>query len=179
MKPKTAGREGGTIRPAIPIEQFESTNHHYPDTDLTGVTLGSAVMTLRGLRRVETLSPGDRIVTRSAGALPIERIKRCSFVTRAVYIIAGSMGHHQRDRDTLLPAAQCVLLRDWRAKALTGQETALVPARALVDGEFVRDLGYMPVSVIRLFCAAPHVIYADGMELGTADAAPSPLLADA
>ena len=42
------------------------------------------------------------------------------------------------DRDVWLPAAQRVLIRDWRAKALYGQAQACVPAGQLADGEYVR-----------------------------------------
>jgi len=177
MKPKTAGRAVDASHPAFPIERDLAAHAAHLCTGMTGITPGSSVMTLRGLRPVETLCPGDRVVTRSSGALPISHIERVSLVSRAVYILSGSFGHHQRDRDTLLPAAQCVLLRDWRAKVFTGQSTALLRARDLVDGEFVRDLGIIPMSVIRIFCATPQVIYADGMELGTADVAPCALYA--
>lgn len=175
MKPKTAGHEGGMRRLSIPIETEETDDISNPNTEeMSGITPGACVMTPQGLRPVDTLRIGNRIVTRSAGAVPITRIERRSFVTRAIYIIAGSLGHYQRDRDTLLPASQCVLVRDWRAYAFARTDTALVPAHALVDGEFVRDIGTLPVSVIRVFCATPQVFYADGMELGTADATPWP-----
>lgn len=173
MKPKTAGRLGGVNRTAIPFELAQDIPNPGARNAFAGITSGAKIMTMRGLRRIEALKPGDRIVTRSAGAVPVTRIERRSFLSRAVYILAGSIGHHQKDRDTLLPASQCVLLRDWRASVLTGKPAALLPALSLVDGEFIRDLGVMPLSVIRVFCAAPQVIYADGMELGTADAIPS------
>ncbi|MEM1350981.1 MAG: Hint domain-containing protein [Pseudomonadota bacterium] len=170
MKPKTAGRAGGAKHPAFPIELARNAPHMPQRLDFNGVTTGARIMTLSGLKPIDTIRPGDRIVTRDAGAQPVLRIEHRSFVTRTVYVIAGSFGHHQRDQDTMLPGAQHVLVRDWRAQALTGCPVALLPAQTLVDGEFVRDLGAMPLSVIRIFCAEPQVFYADGMELATSDA---------
>ncbi len=40
----------------------------------------------------------------------------------------------------------------------------------LVDHEFVRDLGFLPMTLYRVICDTPQVLYADGLELGTADA---------
>ena len=58
-----------------------------------------------------------------------------------------------------------------RARALFNSERALVAARALVDEEFITDLGEEETTLIQIFCNGPHIIYADGLELGTADAA--------
>jgi len=64
-----------------------------------------------------------------------------------------------------------ILIRDWRARALFNSDRALVAARALVDGEFITDLGKVETTVYQIFCDGPHILYADGLELGTADAA--------
>jgi hypothetical protein len=64
-----------------------------------------------------------------------------------------------------------VLVRDWRARALFNSERALVAARALVDNEFIADLGVKETTLFQVFCDGPHILYSDGLELGTADAA--------
>jgi hypothetical protein len=46
----------------------------------------------------------------------------------------------------------------------------LVPARALVDDEFIIDQGEQEQVLIQIFCDGPHILYAGGLELGTADA---------
>jgi hypothetical protein len=100
----------------------------------------------------------------------VRRIEQRSVITRAIYVLAGSLSHSRPQSDSLLPSAQTLFIRDWRAKALGGREALLMRADDLVDGEFVRDLGMHPMTVYRVFCDAPHVIYADGLEMGTADA---------
>ncbi|MEM9638777.1 MAG: Hint domain-containing protein [Pseudomonadota bacterium] len=170
MKPKTAGRVGSDSCP---------TGYGTPQNALNaGLVSGARILTLKGECAVDDLRVADRLLTRS-GAVPITRIDVVSLIIPTVYIIAGSLGHSRPDRDALLMADQTVLLRDWRAPALFGQPVALVRASALVDGEFIRDLGQQVVTVHRIFCATPQIFYADGLELGTADASPLDLMSNA
>lgn len=138
-----------------------------------GLVRGALVMTTRGIRPVQDILSGDLLLTRGNGVVSVRRIEQQSLVARAVYVIGGTFGHRRPDRDTLLPAGQCVLLNDWRARALGGQDELAVPAKELVDGEFVRDIGLQPMTLYRIYCAVPQIIYADGMMLGTADLEPA------
>lgn len=175
MKPKTAGRTTDTRQDAYPMRAVDTAAFDTSSSLMCGVTSDARIVTLDGLRAVQDLRPGDRLVTRGAGAVPVRGIQQHSIVTRAVYILAGSLGHRQPDRDTLLPAAQSVLVRDWRARVFGKSDSMLVTARVLVDGEYVRDIGFMPLTLYRIYCDRPQIIYADGMELGTADANPAPV----
>lgn len=168
MKPKTAACQK-TIRSTAGHSAKTAQTSPSPHM-VSGICAGAMVMTLHGLRPIQTLSSGDALVTRSCGAAPLLRVEEHYVVTRAVYVIAGSLGHYQLDRDTLLPAAQTVLVRDWRARFIGRADAMLVTAQELLDGEFVRDLGFVPMTLYRLICERQQVIYADGMELGTADA---------
>lgn len=161
MKPKTAGRAGKSFCP--PDYRIA------PNARFAGLVSGAQILTFQGEQRVDDLSAGDCVLTRR-GAVPILRIDVVSMVAPTVYMMAGTLGHGRRDTDALLTADQTVCLRDWRAQAFHGQQTALVPARALVDGEFVRNLGQQVITLHRIFCAVPQVFYADGLEMGTADA---------
>lgn len=136
---------------------------------LSGLLHNARVVTTSGIRTVQKLSAGDRIISRGNGAVTIKRIECLSIVTRAVYIVAGSLGHSRPEADTMLPTAQTVLIRDWRARAWSGQHALIQQAGDLVDGEFIRDLGLQPLTLYRIFCTAPQIIYADGLEMGTAD----------
>lgn len=137
---------------------------------MTGIARGAQIVTTDGLRLIQHLAAGDRIITRGQGAVTVRRIEQRSVITRATYILAGSLSHSRPQSDSLLPSAQTVFIRDWRAQALGGRAALLLRAGDLVDGEFVRDLGLHPMTVYRVFCNAPQVIYADGLEMGTADA---------
>ncbi|MFK7746142.1 MAG: Hint domain-containing protein, partial [Roseobacter sp.] len=140
---------------------------------LPGIVADALIMTMRGACAIQDLRAGDRVITRGNGAVPVLQIEQQSVVARAVYVLASSLGHHRADRDTLLCAHQTVLVRDWRARVCAGVPEVLKYAGDLVDGEFVRDLGFQPMTLYRVFCAEPQVLYADGMELGSADSIPS------
>ncbi|NKX44836.1 hypothetical protein HCU73_09555 [Roseibacterium sp. KMU-115] len=131
---------------------------------------GSTVLTLDGALPVEHLYAGDRLVTRH-GARALVAIDRVTLPagTPIVEMTRNALGGRP-DRDVWLPAAQRVLIRDWRAKALYGQAQACVPAGQLVDGEFIR-LAELEAEVtgFALRFGRPEVLYADGLELASAD----------
>ena len=162
MKPNTVGRVRG---------QDPQTGRYQPYAILdTGLLQGAIMLTLDGEIPVEFLSVGDKIITRDSGIAKVEHIQHSTRKIHTISFAAGSLGHTRPERDALLAGDQMCLIRDWRAQALFGSDRALVAARALVDGEFITDLGQQEHTIIQIFCDGPHILYADGLELGTADA---------
>lgn len=156
MKPKTVGRAGGPGPRPFPVA--------LPAAEI-GLMAGTIVLTSDGEMPVEYLSAGDRIITRDAGMIRLSAISRIRQDCRAILFHAGSLGHTRPGEDVILPAGQRVLIRDWRAKAMAGAAQALIRADALVDGEFICDLGPRLMLLHRLHFARPHVIYAGGLEM--------------
>lgn len=152
MEPNTVGREDVIARLAREI-------------DFTGLAAGSLVMTLEGEIPVEFLSAGDRIITRDSGMATVRAVRAKTIICDVVSIMAGSLGHTRPERDVRVPADQRVLIRDWRAEALTGQKQALIAARQLVDGEFVRMEQDSAFTIYEIELDRAHVIYADGLEV--------------
>ena len=68
-----------------------------------------------------------------------------------------------------------MLVRDWRARALFGQSQAMTTAGQLIDEEFIHGIGPRRMTLIRLEFDRPRVIYAAGLELGTAAQASLPV----
>lgn len=134
---------------------------------LNALVAGSVVRALDGALPVEYLAPGDRVITRDSGTAMLTGLRRDTRRTGLVAIRAGTLGRCRPDRDTVLPAGQEVLLRDWRARLLFGANRALVPAERLVDGVFVRKIGMRDVALFELRFDAPHILYADGLELAS------------
>jgi len=132
-----------------------------------GLMAGSRIMTLRGEFRVDALQPGDRVITRDSGTAMLRAIRRRRIRAPVVNIAARSLGHDRPDRDTILPAGQPVLIRDWRAQALFGAPQALVPAARLVDGEFVTLQAAAPLTLFDLEFDTPHVLYVDGLQVAS------------
>ncbi len=129
-----------------------------------GLAEGAEVLTLSGLKPVETLAPGDRVVTRG-GARVLRGLSCRTVQGGSVRVSAQALGHDRPEADIVLSAGQQVLLRDWRARAMTGQDRALLPVGRLVDGEYIRAEAPGPQRLYTLHFDAPAVIYAQGLEL--------------
>jgi len=154
MKPNTVGRDQAGQRPALRTEIAH-----------VGLVAGTLLMTADGELPVEYLSAGDRVITRNAGMVALHSVNTVRVTEEAVKIAAGSLGDTKPTHNVMLPAAQMVLVRDWRAKALRGAAQAVMPAGCLIDNEFVTSLGQREMTLVRLGFDAPHVVYADGLEL--------------
>ncbi|WP_299589500.1 Hint domain-containing protein [uncultured Tateyamaria sp.] len=154
MKPNTVGREIGRQMPPLRTE-----NAH------TGLVAGTLLLTADGEIPVEYLSVGDRIITRNAGYVPLRALHSIRVTEEAVKIAAGSLGDTKPTHHVMVPASQMVLVRDWRARALGGAAQAVLPAGCLIDDEFITSLGPREMTLVCLGFEAPHVVYADGLEL--------------
>ncbi len=166
MEPKTVRRVSGGTAPLRHDSIHDMTN---------ALAAGTIVLTLDGALPAEYLSPGDRVITRDSGMAVLGDVVIRTGPVEAVAIRAGTFGHTRPDQDALMPATQEVLIRDWRAQAIFGRDRALVPASRLVDGEFVRSVGRQEMTLVALVFDAPHIIYADGLEV----AASVPAMQDA
>jgi hypothetical protein len=131
-----------------------------------GVASGTLVLTLTGARSVETIAPGDKVITRS-GARPVTVVS-LALVRAAsmVRISAGVLGKDRPEADVLVTGPQPLLIRDWRAKALTGADQAVLNAERLVDGTYIKRETVTDARIVTLCFDEPQVIYADGLEIG-------------
>jgi hypothetical protein len=137
---------------------------------VAGLAADAQILTLDGALPVAHLAPGDRVITR-AGARPITELAEVLLPTGTplVEISENALGGRP-DRAVWLPAAQRILLRDWRAKALYGQAQVCVPAGQLADGEYIRLVtSETPRRCYRIGFGRPEILYADGLELASAD----------
>lgn len=163
MKPNTVGRVGGETPQTGQYAPYASRD--------TGLLQGTSLLTLEGEMPVEFVNVGDKVITRDCGITRIEHIQRTTRMVHTIALAAGSLGHTRPESDAILAGDQMCLIRDWRAQALFGADRALVAARTLVDGEFICDLGMQEQTLYQIFCDGPHILYADGLEISTADGA--------
>ena len=136
----------------------------------SGLIAGTTVMTLDGELPVEHLAPGDRVITRDTGMAVLREVRMTELDMSTVKIKAGSLGHTRPDRDMTVSPDTLLHIRDWRAEALFGQKSALIPARRLMDGEFVAEQPKSRVKIFELVFDKQHILYADGIELASAAA---------
>jgi hypothetical protein len=154
MKPKTVRR--------VKSEQDSQTRAYSMHA---GIVAGSTIFTAQGEIPVEYLSPGDKVVTRDSGMVTLVDTTTHRISAPAVAIKAGSLGHTRPDHNVIIPAAQQILVRDWRAQSMFGKAQAIVQAGQLIDGEFITDLGTRDLFLVQLTFDKHHVIYADGLEI--------------
>ena len=132
---------------------------------LQAVVIGTPVVTLEGELPVEFLQPGDRVVTRSG----VRRVKQVAVTVvqnaRVVKISHDTLGIDRPNQDVTVSAGQQILIRDWRARAMTGKPQAMIPATRLVDGEYIRAETLPEVRFFTLSFDEDAVIYAGGLEL--------------
>ncbi|WP_022704746.1 Hint domain-containing protein [Pseudorhodobacter ferrugineus] len=136
------------------------------DAALTnGLVAGTTVMTLAGEMPVEYLSVGDRIITRS-GARAIRAIHSTVLPTaKLVCISASALGVEQPEEDMRVSPDQGIHIRDWRAKALKGVAQAVIAAKELADGEYIRMETVVGACLYSLEFDVAEVIYANGVEV--------------
>ncbi|WP_417628795.1 Hint domain-containing protein [Pararhodobacter aggregans] len=134
----------------------------------TGLLPGTLVETAEGPMPVEFLLAGDRIRTRNGlvelrGTSVLEALSVEVVVIDSPAATGGEAG-----APLTLPANQQVLVRDWRAMVLHGQDEMLTPAASLVDDLFVRRETRARLRLIRLHFDAPQVFSAGGHEIASA-----------
>lgn len=134
-------------------------------TSVSGLTVGTTVLTLDGELPVQFLAPGDRIITRS-GAKVLKSVD-VSVLRDAdmIRVSASALGHDRPEADCFIAPGQKIMLRDWRAKALYGQDVAMIEAQRLCDGDYIRPETVTEIRVFTLKFDRDEVIYAGGLEL--------------
>lgn len=149
-------------------QTFDTAGAAQQAAPLQGITAGTLVLTLEGELPVQFLAPGDRVITRSGARVLKEVGVSVLQDVQMVRISASALGHDRPDADIFVAPAQPILVRDWRAKALYGQEAAMVEAQRLADGDYIRKEVVAEVRLFTLRFEREEVLYAGGLELACA-----------
>ena len=134
-------------------------------------TPGTAIATPKGEVPVETLKPGDRILTRDNGIQTISWVgtKRLDFAElkaapqlRPIRIKAGAMGNNMPERDILVSPSHRMLIASHQAELYFGQSEILVAAQHMLamDGVGVANQPY--VTYIHIMCQNHEIVLSDG-----------------
>ena len=137
---------------------------------------GTGILTPQGQRLVETLRPGDPVVTRDNGVKPVRWIGRRKMPGRGalapIHFAPGTIGNGTAL--TLSPQHR-VLLRGWRYELLFGEPEVLVAAKQLVNGDTIRQEPCREVDYVHFACDAHEIIMAEGALCETLHLGPTAL----
>lgn len=126
---------------------------------------GTLIRTPDGEVAVETLEPGDLVVTRDEGPRPVRWVGSRTVAAEGdhapIHISAGTFGDH---RDLMLSPQHRVLLRDALAELLFGEDEVLVAARDLLNDRSVTRRSGGPVTYVHLMFDRHQVICSEGLE---------------
>ncbi len=126
---------------------------------------GTLVQTPSGERAVETLQPGDLVLTKDDGPQPLRWIGRRQIQAKGdfapIRIAANTFGQH---RTLLLSPLHRVLIRDSLAELLFGEREVLVAARDLVNDRSVRRIEGGSVEYVHILFDRHQVVFSEGLE---------------
>lgn len=125
---------------------------------------GTLISAASGPVHVQDLNVGDMVETRDGGLQPIAWIGQTTVVAQGdlapIVITKGSLGN---DRDLVVSPQHAILLDDWRAELLFGQDEVLVRAVDLLghDGVY-RKTGGM-VTYYHILFDVHHLVRSEGV----------------
>lgn len=126
---------------------------------------GTMILTPSGEVAVETLVPGDLVVTNDRGPQPLRwigrRIVAAEGAMAPIRIRAGTFGPH---RDLRVSPQHRILLRDTMAELLFGDPEVLIAAKHLVDGVSVVVEPGGEVEYVHLLFDRHEVLWSEGLE---------------
>ncbi|WP_146049985.1 Hint domain-containing protein [Roseovarius confluentis] len=127
-------------------------------------TPGTMILTSHGDRAIETLQPGDMVVTRDQGLRPIRWIGKRTVQGHGRFapIRVGANALDPARKGLLVSPQHRILYTGYRAELLFGESEVLVPAKHLVDGRDVLRQPRDEVTYIHLMFDHHEVIYAEG-----------------
>lgn len=137
-----------------------------------GIVAGTRIATDLGWRPVETILPGDMVMTFDHGMRPVVAVSRAALWSgegrcpRAVMPLAVPVGALGNTAPMLLLPEQNVLVESDLADAVFGDPFALVPAAALQGYRAIdRITPHQSMDVLVLHFAADELVYANGAGL--------------
>jgi hypothetical protein len=149
---------------------YEVTNGTLTDTGLVNATsipcfvAGTPIETPSGPVAVETLQPGDLVITKDNGAQPVRwigsRTVRAENNFAPICIAANTFGRHGALRVSPLHR---ILIQDMLAELLFGEPEVLVAARDLIDGKRVTRRTGGDVTYVHLMFDRHQVVFSEGL----------------
>lgn len=126
-------------------------------------TPGTRIRTPLGERPVETLAPGDMVITADRGAQPLRWVGRRRVTATGRFTpIRIRAGLFDNARDLVVSPQHRILYEGYRAQLLFGHHQVLVPAKHLVDHHEVLEEETDEVTYIHLLFDHHEIVFAEG-----------------
>ena len=126
---------------------------------------GTLVLTPDGEVPIESLRPGDLVMTKDDGAQPLRWIGQRRVEARGAFapiaIAANTFGEH---RPLMVSPLHRILIRDSLAEVLFGEREVLVAARDLVNDRSVRRVEGGTVTYVHILFDRHQVVFSEGLE---------------
>lgn len=153
---------------------FESDDEVNLYVDFICFTRGTQILTPSGERAVETLEPGDLVITRDNGLQPIrwtgsKLLGPVDLAARAdlrpIRIRAGALGPNQPSRDLTVSPQHRMMRSGWQVELMFGEAEVLVPAKALLNDHSVTvDYEAASAEYVHIMFDQHEIVYANGAE---------------
>lgn len=154
---------------ALTLGQFDRVEYSHTfvstrDEAFLCFVAGTLIHTSTGLTPVETLFPGDLVLTADHGFRPLRWTARRRVTGQGaaapVLIAAGTLGN---TRDLRLSQQHRIMLSDWRAELLFGAAEVLVAAAHLVNGSTIRLTPCAQVDYVHLMFDQHELVFSEGI----------------
>lgn len=165
-----AGRDLWIVRMALERPSGEGA----PEGGVICFTPGTRIATVDGSRPIESLRPGERILTRDNGPQQVtwtgrRRMSGARLFAlphlRPIRLRAGVFGQGQPDADLIVSPQHRMLVRGAAARALFSADEVLVTAEALVnDDSIIVDHSLREVTYIHVMLEHHNIVWANGLE---------------
>ncbi|HEY9038394.1 MAG TPA: Hint domain-containing protein [Roseovarius sp.] len=160
--------------PLTVISTAEGPSHAYSSLATPPCfTAQTRIRTRGGEVPITQLVPGDLVMTADNGAQPIRWIGRTYLPAavlarrpefRPVRIARDAFGADRPSRDSVLSPQHRILIRDWRAAYLFGEDEVLVPIKKMInDSSITIDHGAQDVTYYHLAFDRHELIWGDGL----------------
>lgn len=161
------GGPGGFPPRGIPLEVTQTREGpNYVATEYATpvcFVAGTRIMTPRGEKAVETLRPGDRVITRDRGAQALSWVgQRSMQADRRFAPVEIATGALNNARALYVSPQHRMLLTDWRAELLFGEPEVLVPALHLINDTTIRQCLGGFVTYVHLMFDRHEIVFAEG-----------------
>lgn len=154
---------GGGLSGTATLADGTTVNFDEIENIIICFTAGTRIATPRGAREVETLKPGDLVITRDNGLQPVRWVGRRTVpalgALAPVRFAPKVLGN---ERELLVSPQHRMLLTGPEASLLFGESEVLASAKHLVNGGSIRQLVGGEVTYVHILFDRHEIVYAEG-----------------